>query len=167
MSMPTKDDIHVGRVFMMNPGYLIETGKVDRLCTKNVNPLGGNSPHYFVCVDKNDKSGLWCPLSSNKKHNGSAFQGTIKSKYKNGFKHFLALDSWYDLGQIWRIPHEVAVQYAQYDECNKEELNGNKNAVFPVIIEIIFHGAFRDKLDKVELPGLTVDFSLKSYGLKP
>jgi len=163
---PDKTDIDSGRVYMLNPGKVHDTGEVKRHCLDKVNPLGGNSPHYFVCVDLDSKVGLWCPLSSKWKPHGSGLQGQIKSKYKNGYYHFLSTDSWYDVGQIWRIPHDIAAQHAKDEPCNDKQMDGNMNHVFPAIIEAIFHGGWKDKLDKLDLPGLPKNFSLKEVGLK-
>lgn len=123
--------IEVGRVLMMNPLHLSNAMKK---AVSGVNPLGGDSPHYFVCVAlMDDKTGVWMPLSSKAKPASPAFfqpmigqfvqakQGEIPQKQKIGFSHFYYGNSYYDTGQVWIISNADAYNAAAVDECNRRE----------------------------------------------
>lgn len=137
------ESIHIGRVYMLNPQDLPIGKDVQILKLPNVNPLGGNSPHYFVCVGLEGNNSYWCPLSSKKKLQGSKEQGVISNKVKNGFPHFLKFDSWYDTGQIWKINNELVKKCAENERCNIETREGNKNAITPIVIAVLFNNTIR------------------------
>jgi hypothetical protein len=136
-------EIHTGRVFMLNPKYLPLSKDVEILKLTNVNPLGGNSPHYFLCIGLDVESSYWCPLSSKQKSQGSNDQGVIPNRVKNGFPHFLKYDSWYDTGQIWKIKNDLVKKNAETEKCNFETTDGNKNAVAPIVVTVLFDQVIR------------------------
>ena len=132
------NDVRTGRVLMLNPGYLLGAG-AHVLCTKAVNPLGGGSPHYFVCIHVAGNKSYWCPLSSNWKNTGSPSQGTITIDQKIGFGQFIQKDSWYDKEQFWEIDNDKVVHYAlSYPEINKTKGNGARNEVRGFVVGEIF-----------------------------
>jgi hypothetical protein len=131
--------IYVGRTLFLDPENIRTAPGARRYVLEGVNPLGGHSPHYFICVARDDTAGLYCPVSSNRKPHGSAHQGKITEKYKDGFPDFMN-DSWYDLGQIWRIPHVVAFNEAITHSRNNVNRDGNLNAVAPAVAEAVFWG---------------------------
>lgn len=129
-----------GRALFLNPADILTDVNVRRYCLDNVNPLGGNSPHYFICVAADGVNGLWCPVSSNWKPHGSPYQGRITQEYKNGFDNFVNNDCWYDIGQVWKIPHNRAFAAAIAHSRNDINADGNLNAVFPAVADAVFWG---------------------------
>jgi len=157
-----------GRALFMNPQDLTTDVNVRRHCLNNVNPLGGNSPHYFICVAADEVNGLWCPVSSARKPHGSPYQGRITNEHKDGFDNFLNNDSWYDLGQIWKIPHNRAFAASIAHSRNDINHDGNLNAVFPWIADAVFWGGSAGisgiKIATVRLKMTTPPAALTTFG---
>ncbi|WP_155844798.1 hypothetical protein [Arenimonas oryziterrae] len=63
-----------------------------------------SAQHYFVCLSSDAKEGLWVPL----------FQAPgkdlkmISESAKSGHARWTRGPSYYDLEQLWRIPHKAA-----------------------------------------------------------
>lgn len=118
--MVTEKDIYLGRAFMLNPACLNPSQEDVTIFAKGLNPLGGNSPHYFVCLDVIDSYSFWCPLSSSQKKKGIGSDKQVKLPQgkKAGRPHFRFKDTWMDPKQIWRIHKDILVQCARQEQCN-------------------------------------------------
>lgn len=73
-----------------------------------------SAQHYFVCLAADAKEGLWVPL----------FQAPgldrkpIPESAKSGNSRWTRGTSYYDIEQLWRIPHKAALRgaAAAYDQ---------------------------------------------------
>jgi hypothetical protein len=67
-----------------------------------------SAEHFFVCLDVNPRAGLWVPL----------FQGAgrdlkmIPEAAKSGHPRWTRGPSFYDVAQLWRVPHKAAQRAA-------------------------------------------------------
>ena len=60
--------------------------------------------HYFVCLSVDAKEGLWMPLFPT-----SGFdRKPVPESAKTGHSRWTRGTSWYDIEQVWRIPHKAA-----------------------------------------------------------
>jgi hypothetical protein len=136
------NDVVKGRVLMMNPMDIGNSAEIGAL--PGVNPLGGNSPHYFICVGRGtDGYSYWCPVSSSRKPTGIGtldMQGMIPKESKIGFTHYYNGQSWYDAGQVWRVPNQDAINSANKEQCNRRQ-GSCFNQVASSLIDSIFPGA--------------------------
>jgi len=108
-----------------------------------VNPVGGDSPHYFMCVGVEGNCSFWFPLSSKEKPTGigsNDMQGTIQPGSKRGFTHWAAKESWYDSAQVWKIKNDAIVACAGAEKSNRRE-GETFNMVEIAVIHSIFPGA--------------------------
>ena len=122
--------IQRGTVLMMNPGYLRGNSEVE-LNAEDPSPLGGNSPHFFICLDdKPEKEGYrhWVPITSHPREDsvkdGTNHGFTIpqSGKSSKGCPQFTGIQSWGDKRALWRIPDRLVQHYAfDYDHVNKQE----------------------------------------------
>ncbi|WP_431495764.1 hypothetical protein [Pseudomonas brassicacearum] len=131
MALPTLADIKRGRVFFLNPQNIAEFSSTSEdLNTYNTagrefTVLGGNSPHYFVCLGRahnNEHYSFWSPMSSNVRGpriGSRTGQGQIPQDQKHGFSHFMNHFSWYDAEQIWMILNEAVLFEARTNRANK------------------------------------------------
>jgi len=141
MAYVTGADILKGRVLMLNPVDL--KGGAEIGAFQGVNPLGGNSPHYFMCIGSDTTHSYWCPLSSQQKPPGIGtqdMQGYIKPASKLGFPHFRNATSWFDSGQVWKISNLTVINAANKEQSNRRE-GGVFNCVATTLIDKFFPGA--------------------------
>lgn len=89
-----------GLVLYMYPDELLKHGAE---CTAAPNDAVA-AQHFFVCLDVDARTGLWTPL----------FQGSgrdlkmISEAAKSGHSRWTRGPSFYDVNQLWRIPHKAA-----------------------------------------------------------
>jgi hypothetical protein len=116
----TEKDIFFGRVFMLNPVCLKPDEEDVTIFASGLNSLGGNSPHYFVCLDVIGDYSFWCPVSSSQKKLGIGSDKQVKLPQgkKSGKPHFIFNDTWMDPKQVWRIHKDILVKCARQDVCN-------------------------------------------------
>lgn len=60
--------------------------------------------HYFVCLSVDAKEGLWMPLFPTP----GLDRKPIPESAKSGHSRWTRGTSWYDVEQLWRIPHKAA-----------------------------------------------------------
>lgn len=134
------NDIAKGRVLVLNPRHLPNTTEIGAY--QGISPLGGDSPHYFLCVGKEEDHSYWCPLSSRKKPNGKGSddgQGVIPNESKAGFPHFMSSETWYDTKQVWKIPNDAVIAAANHEQSNRR--GASFNHVASTFVDSIFKGA--------------------------
>jgi hypothetical protein len=137
----TLADVAKGRVMMMMPSCLKSDSEIGAF--QGVNPLGADSPHYFMCVGVEGEYSYWCPLSSKKKppNIGSRDkQGAIQPDSKLGFDHWTSKESWYDSAQVWKVKNDAIVVCAGAERSNRRE-GKVFNMVSISLIHSIFPGA--------------------------
>jgi hypothetical protein len=123
---------------MMTPSCLIPGSEIGAFV--GVNPLGGGSPHYFMCIGVEGGYSYWCPLSSNKKpvNIGSQDkQGTIQPESKLGFEHWKNKESWYDSAQVWKVNNDRIVACADGERSNRRD-----GKVFNMVATSLIHSIF-------------------------
>jgi hypothetical protein len=117
-----------GTVLMMNPGYLRGRSEV-QLNEADPNPLGGNSPHFYICLDDNPEEGgyrYWVPITSHPREDSVAEGDNHgfaipQSGKTSGCPQFTGFQSWGDKRAVWRIPDQIVQHYAGvYDSLNKQ-----------------------------------------------
>ncbi|WP_321948680.1 hypothetical protein [Paraburkholderia sp. J10-1] len=126
---------------MLNPVNL--AGGYEIGAYKGVNPLGGNSPHYFMCVGRDGAYSYWSPLSSNKKPTGIGSadgQGVIPKESRAGFTHFASGQTWYDTKQVWKIQNDFVIHAANTERSNRRE-GEIFNQIASSFIDSVFSGA--------------------------
>jgi hypothetical protein len=141
MCYVTIGDIAKGRVLALNPRDLGPGAEIGAFA--GVNPLGGDSPHYFLCVGRDGDFSFWCPLSSHRKPAGIGTadkQGQVPQASKGGFPHFMGRDTWYDTGQIWRVGNQVVIDSANTERSNRRE-GATLNQVASSYVDSILPGA--------------------------
>ena len=93
-----------GLVLYMYPDELLKHGAE---CTATADDAA-SAQQFFVCLDVNARAGLWTPL----------FQGSgrdlkmISEAAKAGHSRWTRGPSFYDVNQLWRIPHKAAQRAA-------------------------------------------------------
>lgn len=141
MCYVTIGDIVKGRVLALNPRDLGHDAEIGAFA--GVNPLGGDSPHYFLCVGRDGDFSFWCPLSSKRKPKGigtDEMQGQIPPASKLGFAHFLDRETWYDAGQVWRVGNQAVIDSANKERSNRRD-HLTMNHVATSLVDKIFPGA--------------------------
>ena len=63
-----------------------------------------SAQHYFVCLSVDARAGLWVPLFQGSGHAKKMISETAKS----GNSRWTRGPSYYDVGQLWRIPHKAS-----------------------------------------------------------
>lgn len=119
------NDIAKGRVLMLNP---VDLPSAEVGAYLGTSPLGGDSPHYFLCVGKDGDHSYWCPLSSKRKTVGIGSldgQGVIPAESKLGLPHFLGAESWYDTKQVWKISNDAVIAAAKGERSNRRAASFN------------------------------------------
>ena len=89
-----------GLVLHMYPEELIKHG-ADHNCEKDDAVA---AQHYFVCLAVDAKAGLWMPLFAT----AGQDRKPIPESAKTGHSRWTRGTSWYDVEQLWRIPHKAA-----------------------------------------------------------
>jgi hypothetical protein len=93
-----------GLVLCMYPDELLKHGAE---CTARPEDAV-SAQQFFVCLDVDARAGLWTPL----------FQGSgrdlkmISEAAKTGHSRWTRGPSFYDVNQLWRIPHKAAQRAA-------------------------------------------------------
>ncbi|MBK7044903.1 MAG: hypothetical protein IPH50_15255 [Rhodanobacteraceae bacterium] len=93
-----------GLVLYMYPDELVKHGAE---CTADTRDAV-TAQHYFVCLEVDARAGLWTPL----------FQGSgrdlkmISEAAKSGHARWTRGPSFYDVNQLWRVPHKAAQRAA-------------------------------------------------------
>ena len=64
--------------------------------------------HYFVCLATDAKEGLWAPLFQTPGRD----RVSIPESAKSGNSRWTRGPSYYDVEQLWRIPHKAALRGA-------------------------------------------------------
>ena len=84
-----------------------------------------SAQHYFVCIAVDAQNGLWVPL----------FQGSgrdlkmISETAKTGHSRWTRGPSYYDVAQLWRIPHKAAQRGAAAAMDSSQVKTPNKVAL--------------------------------------
>ncbi len=63
-----------------------------------------SAQHYFVCLSVDAQAGLWVPLFQGSGRNLQMISETAKA----GHSRWTRGPSYYDVAQLWRIPHKAA-----------------------------------------------------------
>ena len=110
-----------GLVLYMYPDELVKHGAE---CTADARDAV-TAQHYFVCLEVDARAGLWTPL----------FQGSgrdlkmISEAAKSGHARWTRGPSFYDVNQLWRLPHKAAQRAAA--AANDASLPKSPNTVAP------------------------------------
>lgn len=81
--------------------------------------------HYFVCLSVDAKAGLWVPLFQAPR----ADRESIPESAKSGHPRWTRGPSYYDVDQLWRIPHKAAERGAAAAYDQSQPKNPNKVAL--------------------------------------
>jgi hypothetical protein len=100
-----------------------------------------SAQQYFVCIDANAKDALWVPLFAGP---GPGRKG-IATTAKSGDARWVRYSSFYDCGQLCRLPHKAAQRAADaaYDRTTPKTANRMAAAQLPARTEFPDDSAFR------------------------